>query len=582
MIQPFLITNNLIGYVDGTILCPLPTVPADPPKPPQPNPNYTTWLANDAHVRMLIISTISEASFPHVQGNTSRDLWLSLERAYAPHTSSREYTLKTQLLKIEMKSDETTSAYLTRAHEYAEALANIGEPVKDKDLVMLVISGLREEYNGLKSSLLGRQSPLAFAELHGLLSDHDYMLKKSIPVVPPTQAFTTTTSRPATASSSQSDPLQALQQLVSQLGLQLQPLNQPSTQAFFVSRSQNSRGRGSQNRRGRGSFNNNNNQSGGNKSQFSWASTQNTVYGTCNRCGIGHIPSQCPNRDPSTMRSRPPPSANFADYRSQQSSTWLPDTGSSNHVAQDTSSFDSHEPYFGEDALHVGNGKGLPILHIGSTRFYSPSKSFSLPNILHVPEIKKNLLSVQKFCQDNNVYFEFHSFFVVKDMSTHTILLTGPSNNGLYSICLSPGPSKVAFTTSRASPDTWHQRLGHPHFQLLQTMLSKYRLPIFGKTASSFCNSCHVGKSSKLHLLSSNYKSNHIFDLLFCDVWGPAPVASSDNHSYFLLCVDNFSRYMWIFPLKQKSDVFTTFKQFLMTAERQFNTKIKYVQTDWG
>lgn len=387
MIQPFLVTNNLFGYVDGTIPCPSKTIAdPDPTKPHQPNPNYSTWVSNDAHVRMLLISTISEASFQHVQGITSRDLWLSLERAYAPHTSSREYTLKTQLLKIEMKGDETASAYLTRAKDYADALANIGEPVKDKDLVMLVISGLREEYNGLKSTLLARQVPTAFTELYGLLSDHDYMVKKSAPVVSPAQAFTAaTTSRPSTTPmSSQPDALQALQQLASQLGFQLQPLNQPSTQAFFASRSQNMRGRGSHNRRGRGSFNNQ--QSGANRNQFSWASNQNTVYGTCNRCGIGHVPSQCPNRDPTTIRPRQqPPSANFADYRSQQFSTWLPDTGSNSHVAQDTSSFDNREPYYGEDALHVGNGKGLPILHIGSTRFHSPSKTFFLSHILHVP-----------------------------------------------------------------------------------------------------------------------------------------------------------------------------------------------------
>lgn len=194
MIQPFLITNNLIGYVDGTIPCPTPTIdsPAsssdkdkDSPITSQPNPNYSIRVSNDAHVRMLIISTILETSFPHVQGNTSRDLWLSFECAYASHTSSREYTLKTQLLKIEMKTDETASAYLTRAKEYADALANIGEPIKEKDLVMLVILGLREEYNGLKSTLLPRQIPTAFGELHGLLSDHDYMAKKTAPTVSP-------------------------------------------------------------------------------------------------------------------------------------------------------------------------------------------------------------------------------------------------------------------------------------------------------------------------------------------------------------------------------------------------------------
>ncbi|XP_076932398.1 uncharacterized protein LOC143597906 [Bidens hawaiensis] len=103
MLLPFLITNNLFGYVDGTITCPTPKTVATSTAPSVDNPSHLHWISNDAHVRMIIISTISEASFQHVQGTTSRDLRLSLEQAYAPQNSSREYTLKTQLLKIEMK-----------------------------------------------------------------------------------------------------------------------------------------------------------------------------------------------------------------------------------------------------------------------------------------------------------------------------------------------------------------------------------------------------------------------------------------------------------------------------------------------
>ena len=176
MLEPFLTTNHLIGYVNGTIQRPEPKITTEVVT--TDNPSYAPWIANDAHVRMLILSTISEASFQHVQGTTSRDLWLSLERAYAPNTASREYTLKTQLLRIAMKGDETPINYLSRAMEYASALANIGEGMKDKDLVMLTISGLRDEYNGLKSTLLARQPPVTFSDLHGLLSDLLDMVSK--------------------------------------------------------------------------------------------------------------------------------------------------------------------------------------------------------------------------------------------------------------------------------------------------------------------------------------------------------------------------------------------------------------------
>nr|GEW37344.1 uncharacterized protein [Tanacetum cinerariifolium] len=120
MIEPFLITNNLMDYVDGSISCPSKTLSVtDGVSVQKENPNYPIWVSNDAYDRMLIISTISEASFRHVQGTTSRDLWLSLKKVYAPHSTSREYTLKTQLLRIKMHGDETPDAYLNRAQEYA-------------------------------------------------------------------------------------------------------------------------------------------------------------------------------------------------------------------------------------------------------------------------------------------------------------------------------------------------------------------------------------------------------------------------------------------------------------------------------
>ncbi|GJU48220.1 putative ribonuclease H-like domain-containing protein [Tanacetum coccineum] len=300
MIEPFLITNNLMGYVDGSIPCPSKTLSiTNGAIVPKENPNYPIWVSNDAHVRMLIISTISEASFRHVQGTTSRDLWLSLKKAYAPHSTSREYTLKTQLLRIKMHGDETPDAYLNRAQEYADALAAIGEPVKDKDLVMLVVSGLREEYNGLKTTITARQSPTAFSELHALLSDHDYMLGKTrTPIAP------------------------------------------YGPQAFYGARPSNNN-RSNNNNRGNHNNSRGNNRGHDNGCQFDWASTQNTVYGTCNRCDI--------------------------------------DTGANSHVTPDLEAIDNSEACYGDDALHVGNGKGLPILHIGSSKVYSPQKTPSSP-----------------------------------------------------------------------------------------------------------------------------------------------------------------------------------------------------------
>ncbi|GJV11543.1 ribonuclease H-like domain-containing protein [Tanacetum coccineum] len=132
------------------------------------------------------------------------------------------------------------------------------------------------------------------------------------------------------------------------------------------------------------------------------------MYDTCNRCGIGHIPLQCLNRDPSTLRTWP--SANFTNTRTQSSNTsanWYSDTRANSHMTPNLEAMDNSKAYYGDDALHVGNDKGLPILHIGSSKVYSPQKTFSIKNILHVPEISHSLLFVQKFCLDNDVLFVY-------------------------------------------------------------------------------------------------------------------------------------------------------------------------------
>jgi histone deacetylase 1/2 len=46
--------------------------------------------------------------------------------------------------------------------------------------------------------------------------------------------------------------------------------------------------------------------------------------------------------------------------------------------------------------------------------------------------------------------------------------------------------------------------------------------------------------------------------------------------------LDDSTKFLWLFPLKLKSDALQTFQKFQAAIEHQFNTKIKAIQTDWG
>ncbi|GJS24355.1 hypothetical protein Tco_0452987 [Tanacetum coccineum] len=87
-LKPFLITNNLMGYMDGSIPCPSKTLSVtDGATILKENPNYPIWVSNDAHVRMLIISTISEASFRHVQAISNASANWHLDTGATSHVT---------------------------------------------------------------------------------------------------------------------------------------------------------------------------------------------------------------------------------------------------------------------------------------------------------------------------------------------------------------------------------------------------------------------------------------------------------------------------------------------------------------
>ena len=103
------------------------------------------------------------------------------------------------------------------------------------------------------------------------------------------------------------------------------------------------------------------------------------------------------------------------------------------------------------------------------------------------------------------------------------------------------------------------------------------------KNVTDFCLACCLGKSHRLPSVSSTTSYNAPFELVFCDLWGPASVESHGGQSYFLTCVDAYSRYTWIFPLKLKSHTLTTFRNFKTMLELQYNLPLKSsIQTDGG
>jgi hypothetical protein len=185
-------------------------------------------------------------------------------------------------------------------------------------------------------------------------------------------------------------------------------------------------------------------------------------------------------------------------------SSWYPDTGANVHLTNDLSNLNLHvEDCTGMDKIRVGNGQGLKILHSGHGILPTPSHNFQLFSLLHVPEIQKNLISVNQFTRGNHVFIEFHpNFFYVKDLKTRQLLLQGPSKLGLYPWPSSHAPSSkslAAFIGEKVSLDQWHLRLGHLASPIVSRIIQSNKLPVVSSKLSTICSSGQQGKSHRLH-----------------------------------------------------------------------------------
>jgi len=95
------------------------------------------------------------------------------------------------------------------------------------------------------------------------------------------------------------------------------------------------------------------------------------------------------------------------------------------------------------------------------------------------------------------------------------------------------------------------------------------------------CNACQQGKSHQLPYPRSTSRSTRPFDLVFSDVWGPAPT-SVGRHNFYVSFIDDYNKFVWVYFLRHKSEVFQCFNDFQHLVERKFDHKIRAVQTDWG
>ncbi|KAG8479536.1 hypothetical protein CXB51_029176 [Gossypium anomalum] len=225
-------------------------------------------------------------------------------------------------------------------------------------------------------------------------------------------------------------------------------------------------------------------------------------------------------------------------------SSWYPDSGASHHVCRDPIALRDTTLYLGKSSLLIGDRTLAKIVSIGSNNLSTPLKLLCLSNVLCVPSIRKNLLSVSQFTKDNEVFFEFHpTYCVIKDIKTKDTLLKDHIRDGLYHFPVFVANPFVAHTKLQnktvACPvfALWHNRLGHPSGTIVRSVLQKCNITFNKSCDGGVCSAYEKGKSHKLPF-SVSTTTYQPFELVVSDLWGPRAVAC-ENKWYYVTFINN-------------------------------------------
>jgi hypothetical protein len=506
--RPILRTNDLMGIVDGTEPCPPKFIPSPTEDTPdQLNPNFVLWEKKDQYLLSWFIATLSDKVFSTVYGlETSRQVWTALANRYAAPSKTRIQDLRRQL-QVLRQGNKTCSEYVHEAKSLADKLAMVGKPVDDEDIISYLVGGLTPRYNAFISSFsfMTKDVPMSLEDFQTQLFSHEQLLNNQLA---DTEANTfalysskgTNNNRKSRFSNNQK---------------QNQPRFSNQQQKNFNQKK----------------FFNSVKSSHPGKTTSGQFSNQTTNRSACQICGkSSHQALDCFHRMDYAYQGRHPPTELAAMVTQSnalcEEDDWLADSGANNHITANLENLSIQQPYNGGEAVTVGNGGGLSITHIGSTSFNTPKSTLHLKKILCCPNASANLLSIQKFCKDNNCFFKLtDTYFLVKDNLTGEILLQGPSEGGLYPVHLKNFSKNklqrlTAFIGVQTSPSIWHKRLGHPHSKVLQKIINSNHLPVtHSKVDSTVCIDCQLAKSRQLPFPKSQTVTHSPLELVHSDIW---------------------------------------------------------------
>lgn len=519
----YLMLEGLFGYVDGTV-----------------NVSKPTDTVRDQSALAKICLSVKPNCYIHIQNaKTSKEAWDNLNNAFEGRSMATVFEMTRRLFNVKQTNFTSMEDYITDILVTVQKLADIGEPIEDKWIAFIMMNGVSEDYEALISSI-NQQSKdkIKSEEIKQILLNESERRRVRA-------------SEPSTVVSS----------------------------ALFVS----------------------------NKKKPMPKPKKGKVY--CYNCGDpSHKRPNCPKinrpkveghnvtiQKPGGKVPNQTTMLTTALLAKVPASEWIIDSGATSHMVMEKDNFISLDSQCSSQ-IAVANNMVISSEGIGDVKLElavnGDSESAVVKDVMFVPSLSNNLLSVSKMTDKGLiVVFDSNNCTVYNESNFNisgNVKATGTKSNGLFivdkvDLVQEPVRAMYAETPFLSDHELWHKRLGHLSRKGMRELQSGLVNDVkFGNDNLKVCVTCFEGKQTVKPFRNKGKRAKAKLELVHSDVCGPMDVPSWGGARYCLIFVDDYTRKVFGYMIKAKSEVFSKFLEFKSLAENQTGNKIKCLRTDNG
>ncbi|WVZ81780.1 hypothetical protein U9M48_029122 [Paspalum notatum var. saurae] len=252
---------------------------------------------------------------------------------------------------------------------------------------------------------------------------------------------------------------------------------------------------------------------------------------------------------------------------------WYLDTGASNHMTGNGEAFCE----LNRD-VKFGDGSTVDIVGHGVITFAARGGGHrTLTDVYYIPRLRSNIISLGQLDEDGCQVVIDRGVLRVRDPKKELLVKVPRSANRLYKAVLTIARPVALLACAGDDAWRWHERYGHLGFDGLKKLTRSAMvrgLPQLDHP-DQLCEACLAGKQRR-------GAAKERLDLVHGDLCGPVSPATHGGRRYFLLFVDDVSRYMWLVLLTRKDEVAGAIKKFQAGVEVETGRKLRVLRTDRG